>query len=319
MPTREELLALQEIINESGFAAPQRQAIIDKYQPTTTSKVLAGIGDAISQGYGGRSDFLEGIYSRAQNREQNDLDSFDANKKIVVENYINQKKLDAMKAQDLLDRERTLADKKEARSIALSDLKDERAYKSREEAEKRAHDLEIEKLKIDAQGKKGQKQFENLRKDEQNTIDKLSNKNAEKLSIANQIDSVLANWDKLPDDQKVAQGRQLLKTLNSTEGADAIGSEEAKRLGQKLEFVLVPRPSNNFQAGRDLEGFFKQASDTSKSVRRAIESNTNEINKIYNGAINTGSTQQEVPTTSGLTPEQRRQRIRELQSKIRGQ
>jgi hypothetical protein len=118
--------------------------------------------------------------------------------------------------------------------------------------------------------------------EDQEVVKDLAKKNASKIAIANQIDSVMSNWDNLPEDQKVAQGRQLLKVLNSTEGADAVGNEEARRLGSKLEFALGNIfNSNPTQWGRDLKGFNEQALGTSKAIRGAVDANESEINKRY--------------------------------------
>lgn len=117
--------------------------------------------------------------------------------------------------------------------------------------------------------------------DQKEMVQDLSKKNASKYSIANQIDATLKGWDSLSDDQKLTQGRQLLKTLNSQEGADAIGAEEANRLGSKLEFALGNfTNSNPTQFGRDLEGFKKQAELTSTAIKNAIGSNGMIVNNI---------------------------------------
>lgn len=110
--------------------------------------------------------------------------------------------------------------------------------------------------------------------DQKKLVENLSSKNANKLSIKNQIESVMSTWDDLSEDQKVATGRSLLKTLNSTEGADAIGSEEANRLGSKLEFALGNLTNSNpLQFGRDLEGFKTQANAAAKNIGVAVDSN----------------------------------------------
>jgi len=110
--------------------------------------------------------------------------------------------------------------------------------------------------------------------DKKAIVSDLSKKNASKIGIANQIDAVMSGWDELSDDQKVAQGGQLLKTLNSPEGADAIGAEEAKRLGSKLQFAMGNLFNTNpIQFGRDLEGFKTQALDTSDSLKKSISAN----------------------------------------------
>lgn len=123
---------------------------------------------------------------------------------------------------------------------------------------------------------------ESLPLDKKKMIETLATKNASKISIKNQIDAVTNNWDNLTDDQKVAAGRQLLKTLNSTEGADAIGVEEAGRLGGKIEFALGNLfNSNPVQFGRDLEGFKTQAENISKAISTAIKSNQGEIDQAF--------------------------------------
>ncbi len=121
---------------------------------------------------------------------------------------------------------------------------------------------------------------EDLPIDKKKEVETLAGKNASKIAIKNQIDAVMGSWDNLADDQKVAAGRQLLKTLNSSEGADAIGVEEANRLGSKLEFAMGNfTNSNPTQFGRDIEGFKVQAMNTSKAIERAIKSNQQVIDK----------------------------------------
>lgn len=128
-------------------------------------------------------------------------------------------------------------------------------------------------------------EFKTLAPEDQEVVKDLAKKNASKIAIANQIDAVMKNWDNLSEDQQVAQGRQLLKTLNSTEGTDAIGVEEAKRLGAKLEFALGNFTNDNpTQFGRDLEGFKTQAQDTVAGIRQAITSNQGEIDRRYGRA-----------------------------------
>jgi hypothetical protein len=125
-------------------------------------------------------------------------------------------------------------------------------------------------------------QFDALPEDKKLTITELAKKNAFKQSIANQIDATMGQWDSLDDDQKVARGRQLLKTLNSTEGSDAVGAQEAAMLGSKLEFALGNLFNGQpLQVGRDLEGFKTQAMGTSKAIRDAVKSNQAMIDQSY--------------------------------------
>lgn len=121
---------------------------------------------------------------------------------------------------------------------------------------------------------------ENLPIDKKKYVENLATKNANKVSIANQIDAVMSKWDSLSEDQKIVQGGQLLKTLNSPEGADAIGKEEAERLGNKLQFAMGNFTNDSpMRVGRDLEGFKQQAMGTASSLRSAVSANQSEVDR----------------------------------------
>lgn len=124
-------------------------------------------------------------------------------------------------------------------------------------------------------------QFERLAPEDQEAIKDLGKKNANKTSIANQIDAVMGNWDSLSEEQKIVQGRSLLKTLNSSEGADAIGTDEAKRLGGLLENKIFNLTEPGPMFGRDIEGFATQARDASKNMKSAVQRNRSEIDRLY--------------------------------------
>jgi hypothetical protein len=152
----------------------------------------------------------------------------------------------------------------------------ELAQKERQRLDDRESRKELKQMELDAKRANG----DGLPIDEKKFVDTLATKNANKLSIKNQIDATLSGWDSLSDDQKVVAGRQLIKTLNSTEGADAVGVEEANRLGSKLEFAMGNLfNSNPTQFGRDLEGFKEQATNTSSSIGKSIALNKSAIDK----------------------------------------
>jgi hypothetical protein len=113
-------------------------------------------------------------------------------------------------------------------------------------------------------------------------IKDLAKSNANKVAIANQIDAVLKKSNGLSDVQRLQQYRQLIKTLNSTQGQDAVGVEEAKRLASKLEIGYGGLVSGNLgQFGRDLEGFAGDAKITSAGLREARKANQAEIDRQY--------------------------------------
>lgn len=149
-------------------------------------------------------------------------------------------------------------------------------------AGQRDRELDIKEKEVAAKRAEAGRTGAALPLEKKKFVETLATKNAGKVAIKNQIDSVLANWDSLPDDQKVAAGRQLIKTLNSTEGADAVGVEEARRLGGKLEYAMGNLfNSNPVQFGRDLEGFKTQAENVSKAIGSAVTANDAEIDKAY--------------------------------------
>lgn len=158
---------------------------------------------------------------------------------------------------------------------------EDRAFRERsfQEDRRRFEETLEEKKKLNNSDKR---KFENMPEDTKVTITDMAKKNVSKLGIANQIDSVMSAWDSYSDDQKLAQGRMLLKTLNSPEGADAIGAEEANRLGSKLEFAMGNfANSNPTQFGRDLKGFKEQAQNAAKNLKNTIKANQKIINEAY--------------------------------------
>lgn len=122
--------------------------------------------------------------------------------------------------------------------------------------------------------------------DVKNEVAALSHKNAAKISISNQIGSYLAEFKKAKsDDDKVRIGGLMLKALNSPEGADAIGVEEAKRLGDALEYNLFDvkaalgvKPGKLI--GRDLAGFEKQVQSTYDAVSGGVKANRDEVDRL---------------------------------------
>lgn len=133
---------------------------------------------------------------------------------------------------------------------------------------------------------KGNVDIKNLPAEEQEVVKNLAKKNADKISIANQISSTIKILDdpKVSREQKITQGRQMLKVLNSTQGQDAVGAEEAKRLGSYLEASIginwdSPRAFGDF--GINLEGFKQQAKLTNQAIVDSINANQSEIQKRY--------------------------------------
>jgi outer membrane lipoprotein SlyB len=170
---------------------------------------------------------------------------------------------------------------KSAQYKAQNDLEKQKLY-SQDANTKAQLELRSAMDKRDQEQTSVKRAFDNLPEDSKRTITSLSTKNADKEAIASQIEAVMGNWDNLSDREKLQQGNQLVKTLNSTQGADAVGTEEAKRLAGKLEFTLGNFFNGNpTQFGRDLEGFKSDADLTVKAIRDSMNSNQKVIDKAY--------------------------------------
>lgn len=120
----------------------------------------------------------------------------------------------------------------------------------------RKRELEIKKLEKELSGEKSKKEVPIV---EQASARKLADAAATRESISYDIEQGLNQLksDKLSDDEKVLVGRELLKTLNSLQGSDAVGAEEAKRLGGLLNWdVRLFEPGK--MIGRDIDLFTKQ-------------------------------------------------------------
>lgn len=182
------------------------------------------------------------------------------------------------------DKDRELAFKEKESGIKSQLANREQSLKERELAQKGTETAlknNSEKAKFDA-----------LPEDKKEIVSGLSKKNAAKIAIANQIDSVLENSKNLSEKDQLQQYRQLIKTLNSSEGADAVGTDEAKRLASKLEFAFGNFSNDNpTQFGRDIKGFAEDAALTSKAMKDAVASNQGVIDKAYGRTVDTTTTE----------------------------
>lgn len=146
--------------------------------------------------------------------------------------------------------------------------------------------------------------FKQLPKENQEVIIDLSKKNANKISIANQIDSVYRTLTdpNVSDGQKVAAGQQLIKTLNSTEGQDAVSNDERKNLASFLELFNVTGPGGVRVGKRDIDAFAEQVARTSNNVKNAAMLNNAQIQKLKQGSqLNLQNTPLN-PINAGMAP-----------------
>lgn len=141
-----------------------------------------------------------------------------------------------------------------------------------------ANDRARAERELALKNKENELEMKNIPVEDREVVKSLAASNANKIDIANAIDANVESWKTMDDDQKLQSMRQLIKTLNSTQGKDAVGAEESKRLAGKLEFAMGNFTNDNpIQFGRDLEGFAQDAVATSKNIKESLRRNNSEI------------------------------------------
>lgn len=128
-----------------------------------------------------------------------------------------------------------------------------------------------------------EKEFKRLPAENQEQITGIAKKQTNIKSINNEIKSALAQLSnpELSEDAKVKIGQGLLKTLNSTQGSDAVGAEESKRLGSFLEYKIANFTGPGSFMGRDMDQFVEQVGLTSNKLDDTMELNNAEIDRLY--------------------------------------
>lgn len=128
-------------------------------------------------------------------------------------------------------------------------------------------------------------QFKKLPVENQEQIKKIAGASANQKSIYNILegDMKVLRDPNVSAEQKLVHARSMIKTLNSKNGSDAVGAEEAKRLAGLLEFRILPRigePGPLF--GRaDIGEFQSQVENTMNSLQGSIAANNLEVERLY--------------------------------------
>lgn len=136
--------------------------------------------------------------------------------------------------------------------------------------------------------------FEALPKESQVQIEKISGDTGTKKTIRNSLSAGLSklNDPNLNDEQKLVLGRQMIKTLNSQQGQDAVGAEEAKRLSSLLEFHFFNFTAPGPVFGRaPIKDFASQVENTISSLDEASAANEQTVAGLYGrspGLMQTG-------------------------------
>lgn len=252
---------------KSYFASKQPPAEPSEYDGIPTAKesaddlnrkrLIGGLGEAFDQiGYsiaGGNQKSDPSFYRNLTKQGEDDAKSALDNRKLVRD-YMRQK----------------YVDKKDSQKMSLEEKR---------QGESERHNRVMEGAAVANSGNHDPDR--RLPTEAKQTVEKLAQKNANKLTIATQVESVMGDWEKMSDTEKLQQGRQLIKVLNSAEGQDAVSADEAKRLAGKLEYAFGNfSNSNPTQFGRDLEGFRQDAINTTKQLRHAVKSNQKIIKQV---------------------------------------
>ena len=156
--------------------------------------------------------------------------------------------------------------------------------KKQQAEEEHARDIKLKKLDfaLKAGLKNMEKQndaFKSLPEIDKIAAKDLIKDNTAKTAISNQLkaDLGILNDPNVADDQRIARARGMIKTLNSTMGKDAVGVEEAKRLASFLNFNYFNLTEPGAFAGRDLDGFTDQVTNTIVAIDEAINLNQDQL------------------------------------------
>ena len=137
---------------------------------------------------------------------------------------------------------------------------------------------------------------------EKSQISALGTKIANQASIVNVLsparDGLIAAMKAGNKDLAIKIGQGMIKALNSDQGADAVGVEEAARLGNLLEFQLFNLTQPGPMFGRDLQGFADQVDETINKLKSSVASGQKQLKQLEAGQ----PIQFEQSTKGGLGP-----------------
>lgn len=121
--------------------------------------------------------------------------------------------------------------------------------------------------------------------EQQKVLDTLSEGAAKRASVSNLMQAGLERFRAAKasgdEDAAVKEGEGMYKLLNSPENPDAVGTEEAKRIGSFLQRGNVLQPGNFFS--RDLDKFDAQVVSKINGLRSSAKVNLDQVAKIRGG------------------------------------
>jgi hypothetical protein len=157
---------------------------------------------------------------------------------------------------------------------------------------KHGHSKELAKVKSDYKIDDKEKKLDPVQK---YTVEVVAKKVANQRAMSNKVYAAMSRYkDKLDLSKsdplnegkyrKEALGiaQDLLKTLNSEEGSDALGAEEVSRLAPELDEIHAS--IINPRIGFDLPGFYRRASNRLEIVKDSIRSNEKDLTAALAGS-----------------------------------
>lgn len=145
----------------------------------------------------------------------------------------------------------------------------------------------IERTKAQTDALKNRPQQQNIGAAEKSQISALGTKLANQASIVNVLaparDSLVAAMRAGNKDLAIKIGQGMIKALNSDQGADAVGVEEAARLGNLLEFQIFNLTQPGPMFGRDLEGFSAQVDETINKLKSSVAAGQKQLKQLEAG------------------------------------
>jgi hypothetical protein len=148
-------------------------------------------------------------------------------------------------------------------------------------------ELEFRKKRADEEDKRRELAGQDMPIETRTQIETLSRRVANNRSATNVLDAELKKFNEKvragDEDAALAVGQGLLKQLNSLQGSDAVGAEEAKRLGSFLEYKMLNFRGKGSFIGRDLDLFSQQLADKLDSARSSMTRTEADIATLRSG------------------------------------
>lgn len=140
--------------------------------------------------------------------------------------------------------------------------------------------------------------------EQQKMVDTLADTAAKRVSTSNILEERLKKYRAAiaanNTDEAVKEGQQMLKLLNSPDNPDAVGAEEAKRLGSFLEKKVFNLMQPGSMFGRDLDQFDTQVANSVNLIRDSAKTNLSQVDDIKSGKGFNLNPVETMPKTGGF-------------------